>query len=121
MRARVCWRQAARRLQGFRCVRLACASEAQAQQHELHKSRAVRSHRRTLWARPRRRPHVPQVGATSGVQVVCTALAQRIREGIVPCLTGIGGDAVRPLQLRSSHKSQPESAWPTPVRDTLLA
>lgn len=39
-------------------------------------------------------PPQPQVGATSGVQVVSQALVQRIREGVVPCLTGIGVDAV---------------------------
>lgn len=44
-----------------------------------------------------------QVGATSGVQVVSTALAQRIREGIVPCLTGIGVDAVSNCVLAIGH------------------
>lgn len=33
------------------------------------------------------------------MQVVSTALVQRIREGIVPCLTGIGVDAVSHLGL----------------------
>ncbi|GBF87413.1 hypothetical protein Rsub_00124 [Raphidocelis subcapitata] len=44
-----------------------------------------------------------QVGATSGVQVVSAALAQRIREGIVPCLTGIGPDAVSNCVLAIGH------------------
>jgi stage V sporulation protein SpoVS len=44
-----------------------------------------------------------QVGATSGVSVVATALAQRIREGVVPCLTGIGVDAVSNCVLAIGH------------------
>lgn len=46
-------------------------------------------------------PPPPQVGATSGVQVVATALTQRIREGIVPCLTGMGVDAVSGFSCQS--------------------
>jgi stage V sporulation protein SpoVS len=37
------------------------------------------------------------------VQVVSNALAQRIREGIVPCLTGIGPDAVSNCVLAIGH------------------
>ncbi|KIZ03721.1 hypothetical protein MNEG_4239 [Monoraphidium neglectum] len=44
-----------------------------------------------------------QVGPASGVQVVSTALAQRIREGIVPCLTGVGMDAVSNCVLAIGH------------------
>ena len=44
-----------------------------------------------------------QVGGTSGVQVVSQALVQRVREGIVPCLTGIGVDAVTNCVLAIGH------------------
>jgi len=44
-----------------------------------------------------------QVSSSSGAQAVSTALVQRIREGAVPCLTGIGVDAVSNCVLAIGH------------------